>query len=284
MDSVHQPTRVAMGRSTRRTAVVVQDEEPVLSGTEQNAEPRDKEELRREVWDEFQREHYEAVEMLPLQLRRQSSLIRELDEQGRAELKKVVDLVLRYKRLRERLASGEPALESEATPSDGPNDTRSLLTSIGQSLSEYVRTSEEKVSIASNAYDSVDRHVRAMDVMIQEQEATLALGSRTIVFGYHQGTQSAAAGQQNGGSKGSSADPMQVDSTSVKIDMPVDPNEPIYCTCRNVSYGGMVGCDDDDCPYEWFHLACVGLTSVPKSKAWFCDHCKSKREQARKRK
>jgi hypothetical protein len=25
----------------------------------------------------------------------------------------------------------------------------------------------------------------------------------------------------------------------------------VYCTCRNVSYGEMIGCDDDDCEIEW---------------------------------
>ncbi|GAB5587010.1 hypothetical protein Unana1_01910 [Umbelopsis nana] len=29
-------------------------------------------------------------------------------------------------------------------------------------------------------------------------------------------------------------------------DMPVDPNEPVYCVCRQVSYGEMVACDNDE--------------------------------------
>ena len=36
------------------------------------------------------------------------------------------------------------------------------------------------------------------------------------------------------------------------LDMPIDPNEPRYCLCQNVSYGEMIACDNgDDCPYEW---------------------------------
>ena len=49
-------------------------------------------------------------------------------------------------------------------------------------------------------------------------------------------------------------------------DEPVDPNEPIYCICNQVSYGQMVGCDDKDCGREWFHLDCVGLTHPPNKK------------------
>lgn len=50
-------------------------------------------------------------------------------------------------------------------------------------------------------------------------------------------------------------------------------NEPRYCYCQNVSYGEMVGCDNDDCPYEWFHLACLGMTHAPTG-SWLCDNCR----------
>ena len=43
-----------------------------------------------------------------------------------------------------------------------------------------------------------------------------------------------------------------------------DPNEPRYCICNQVSYGDMVACDNEDCPYEWFHYPCVGVTAPPK--------------------
>ena len=51
-----------------------------------------------------------------------------------------------------------------------------------------------------------------------------------------------------------------------------DPNEPRYCLCNQVSYGEMVGCDNDKCPIEWFHYGCVGLTEAPKGK-WYCPQC-----------
>ncbi|XP_019714862.1 inhibitor of growth protein 5-like [Hippocampus comes] len=56
------------------------------------------------------------------------------------------------------------------------------------------------------------------------------------------------------------------------LDMPVDPNEPTYCLCHQVSYGEMIGCDNPDCPIEWFHFACVDLATKPKGK-WFCPRC-----------
>lgn len=45
-----------------------------------------------------------------------------------------------------------------------------------------------------------------------------------------------------------------------------------YCICTSVSYGDMVACDNDKCPFEWFHWACVGLKSEPVGK-WYCPDC-----------
>lgn len=47
----------------------------------------------------------------------------------------------------------------------------------------------------------------------------------------------------------------------------------VYCTCRTVSHGDMVACDNDSCPYEWFHWKCVGLSREPVG-TWFCDECR----------
>ncbi|KAH7270466.1 inhibitor of growth proteins N-terminal histone-binding-domain-containing protein [Fusarium redolens] len=48
-----------------------------------------------------------------------------------------------------------------------------------------------------------------------------------------------------------------------------------YCLCHNVSYGDMVACDNDNCPYEWFHWSCVDLKSEPNG-TWYCPKCREK--------
>jgi inhibitor-of-growth protein 1 len=53
----------------------------------------------------------------------------------------------------------------------------------------------------------------------------------------------------------------------------IDPDEPTYCLCDQVSYGEMIGCDNDLCPIEWFHFNCVQLSGKPKGK-WFCPKCR----------
>lgn len=57
------------------------------------------------------------------------------------------------------------------------------------------------------------------------------------------------------------------------IEPPIDPDEPTYCLCEQVSYGEMIGCDNDACVIEWFHFNCVALVNKPKGK-WFCPNCR----------
>lgn len=47
----------------------------------------------------------------------------------------------------------------------------------------------------------------------------------------------------------------------------------VYCTCRSLSHGNMVACDNENCRYEWFHWECVGLSKEPVGR-WLCPECK----------
>ena len=46
----------------------------------------------------------------------------------------------------------------------------------------------------------------------------------------------------------------------------------LYCVCHSISHGNMVACDNENCPNEWFHWECVGLTQEPKGR-WLCADC-----------
>ena len=66
------------------------------------------------------------------------------------------------------------------------------------------------------------------------------------------------------------------DSSEYKPDAE-DEDAKEYCLCRTLSYGQMVGCENDQCPYEWFHLECVGLKEPPSESAvWYCPKCRTK--------
>ncbi|KAJ3868190.1 hypothetical protein EV359DRAFT_32814 [Lentinula novae-zelandiae] len=54
-----------------------------------------------------------------------------------------------------------------------------------------------------------------------------------------------------------------------------DDDHKLYCFCQKPSAGDMIACDNNSgCPYEWFHLECVGITEPPPDTAkWYCPHC-----------
>ncbi|OCF36164.1 hypothetical protein I316_02036 [Kwoniella heveanensis BCC8398] len=56
-----------------------------------------------------------------------------------------------------------------------------------------------------------------------------------------------------------------------------------YCTCGQVSYGEMIGCDDDDCDIEWYHLGCLNLDKTPEGN-WICPRCVERRKKQPKTK
>lgn len=78
----------------------------------------------------------------------------------------------------------------------------------------------------------------------------------------------------------------------------IDPNEPRYCLCKDVSFGMMINCENPDvsclglhisyliltalqCEGEWFHLECIGLKEPPSRRAkWFCPECRVKLKKA----
>ncbi|XP_076350661.1 inhibitor of growth family, member 3 isoform X2 [Tachypleus tridentatus] len=117
------------------------------------------------------------------------------------------------------------------------------------------------------------------------REFTLAskdIGSLTSIQTAHESTKKS----KKGSSRSNQAQPVEpipppsedsgdssyYDESNQAVDWTYDPNEPRYCICNQVSYGDMVACDNEDCPFEWFHYPCVGITQPPKGK-WFCPQC-----------
>ncbi|KAG6866999.1 hypothetical protein C0991_003915 [Blastosporella zonata] len=50
-------------------------------------------------------------------------------------------------------------------------------------------------------------------------------------------------------------------------------DERLYCFCQKQSYGDMIACDNEGgCPFEWFHLSCVGMKQ-PTAEKWYCSVC-----------
>lgn len=63
---------------------------------------------------------------------------------------------------------------------------------------------------------------------------------------------------------------------SVSEDEEVDEQDDrTYCYCNQPSFGEMVGCENSECPREWFHIQCLGLKTVPSEEHWYCPECRT---------
>ena len=47
----------------------------------------------------------------------------------------------------------------------------------------------------------------------------------------------------------------------------------LYCFCQRPSFGEMIGCDNDNCEFQWFHYGCVGIREQPLGE-WLCPTCR----------
>ncbi|XP_013889845.1 inhibitor of growth protein 5 [Austrofundulus limnaeus] len=233
-------------------------------------------------------EHYlDSIENLPCELQRNFTLMRDLDnrtEEKKAEIDKLAE---EYIANVKNLASGQRVEH---------------LQKIQNAYSKCKEFSDDKVQLAMQTYEMVDKHIRRLDADLARFENELK--DKLELSGYestegralkksHLRGQTQKPGARRRGRKTSDEDspkkkrlksspdlgeallPMQ---PSDVLDMPVDPNEPTYCLCHQVSYGEMIGCDNPDCPIEWFHFACVDLATKPKGK-WFCPRCTQEKKK-----
>ncbi|XP_030975244.1 PHD finger protein ING1 isoform X3 [Quercus lobata] len=175
-----------------------------------------------------------------------------------------------------------------------------------------IRIADEKVALAVQAYDLVDTHIQQLDQYLKKFDEELRRGTLLIVHisrvnnmyrlpcTFIEKENAAASGvpspSLDGGGKAgrmsesgrggrkktrqataaaaaaTEAATTGANPTGMDLELPVDPNEPTYCFCNQVSYGEMVACDNNDCKIEWFHFGCVGLKEQPKGK-WYCSDC-----------
>lgn len=144
-----------------------------------------------------------------------------------------------------------------------------------------IRIADEKIALASLVYDLVDeqicqldQHMKKLEVIRQEKETAASGPSTANADG---NTRTGKASESNRGGRKKSkivAQAEQQQQPKIDFELPVDPNEPTYCICNQVSWGEMVACDNPDCKIEWFHFPCVGLKEQPKGK-WYCPGCAS---------
>lgn len=136
-------------------------------------------------------------------------------------------------------------------------------------------------SASNNALDASDEELDDPDAEDEEEpasktksrsRATARTGNTNSRSRGAAAAAAAAAASPHTGSNSAS----RADSPASNVGTGDDADEARYCFCNNVSYGDMIGCDDDDCEREWFHLGCVGLTKPPQG-TWYCEACLERR-------
>nr|XP_033814133.1 inhibitor of growth protein 5 [Geotrypetes seraphini] len=225
-------------------------------------------------------EHYlDSIENLPCELQRNFQLMRELDQ-------RTEDV---------RCEISEPAAHYIATVrSLSPVQRVEHLQRIQNAYSKCKEYSDDKVQLAMQTYEMVDKHIRRLDADLARFEADLKekLECSDFESAEARGLKKGRGQKEKRRSRGRGQRVSEEDTPKKKklkggadfaetilavhpsdvLDMPVDPNEPTYCLCHQVSYGEMIGCDNQDCPIEWFHFACVDLTTKPKGKCFLAHY------------
>ncbi|KAJ8667277.1 hypothetical protein QAD02_008939 [Eretmocerus hayati] len=223
----------------------------------------------------FYLEHYlDSLEHLPTELRRNFNLMRDLDARAQNLMKDIDKLADAYLK----------SLKLESL--EKKNEQLTQIQNLFNKAKEY---GDDKVQLAIQTYELVDKHIRRLDSDLMRFEAEIQDKAISSTASSEDESKSSKKKQKKGSSttsttsagatgSGSQGDTNNMSHPADVLDMPVDPNEPTYCVCNQVSYGEMIGCDNPDCGIEWFHFACVGLTTKPKGK-WFCPKCTQDRKK-----
>merc|ERR1712080_297605 len=150
-------------------------------------------------------------------------------------------------------------------------------------MGEAKNNSDTKVKLAIDTYELVDKHIRKLDADLIKFETEMKEAGGRLSQTESEDEEKFDEKREKKKKKkvtrdddkkkaGGSTTPLMPCTEVPIVDMPVDPNEPTYCLCQQVSYGEMIGCDNQDCPIEWFHFGCMGLQSKPKGR-WYCPKC-----------
>ncbi|CDR87711.1 related to p33ING1b (ING1) protein [Sporisorium scitamineum] len=168
---------------------------------------------------------------------------------------------------------------------DGPSGRKDASSRRGaadadESSSRSRNSRAVRASAAAQRSDDEDEDMDDGDVEEEEEETNVRSSTKS------RGRAGARAGASNSRARGAAAaaSPHTGSASASRADSPAsnaggagdDADEARYCFCNNVSYGDMIGCDDDDCEREWFHLGCVGLTKPPQG-TWYCEACLERR-------
>lgn len=202
--------------------------------------------------DKIFAEGMEQLENLPNKLKKSSREIHDLDIQCHEIMKKIDKTVCGFTKGLKKFTKEQKAHH---------------VAEIEKLYDEADRLAKRKLALATELYDTVDHDIDKMDKTTKRLER--------VTGGHHDDEPSTSDGSRRKKKRKQESE-MSAPAMNVPVvEMPVDPNEPVYCTCHQVSFGEMVCCDNTDCKVEWFHFQCVGMVSGPPANVkWYCENCR----------
>nr|XP_015200914.1 PREDICTED: inhibitor of growth protein 2 [Lepisosteus oculatus] len=207
-------------------------------------------------------EYLECVESLPLDLQRNVSLLREIDTkyQGRSRFRHFFFFW-----------GGERAPPSACDlPRKGDPDFPLLPRLLSMRLQD-----DTVPTTSTSPRGDRGRALPQVETDFGESAILAADGANGVE---EAGEEPAPREKKSKSSKKKKRSKAKQEREVSPVEFAIDPNEPTYCLCNQVSYGEMIGCDNEECPIEWFHFSCVGLTYKPKGK-WYCPKCRGDSEK-----
>lgn len=152
---------------------------------------------------------------------------------------------------------------------------------LGPEWEKLAEICQRKHDLAYQIYDFLDKSIQKIDTDINALGNEIDLERET--FGLPQLPSGPSKPESEPVIYGADVDPEAVAAAAAAAELVgghVDPNEPLYCYCQQVSFGEMVACENPDCRVEWFHYACVGLKPSERIKGkWYCPECKPLMQQ-----
>ncbi|TPX69129.1 hypothetical protein SpCBS45565_g02671 [Spizellomyces sp. 'palustris'] len=230
-------------------------------------------------------DYLDTIESLPGELARNFTLMRELDARAQDAVSNIEEQTSKF-------------MEDLRTMT--PEERVALLQNIAKSFKDTLKHGEDKVALAVQTYDMVDRHIRRLDDDLNKFEEEQMTGPGLIRSSNTYGSESmkgrldksALAGRgekraeapsmetpkkykknktidereksrdaletpkrtqtiktatsanrkvtQHHAKKERKGEIKQTKDKANMLDMPIDPNEPTYCICNQVSFGDMI--------------------------------------------
>ncbi|KAL8167159.1 hypothetical protein V2J09_008658 [Rumex salicifolius] len=239
-------------------------------------------------------DYLEYANTLPAELQRLLNTIRELDERSQG--------MLNQTRQQTYCLGVSSHGSKKGYHEDDEASFEKMRKEIEATQDNALNLSTEKVLLARQAYDLIDSHIKRLDEDLQnfaedlKQEGKIPPDEPIILppmpiipkiekrrTVYNTPISRRIDYKEREWDRDKDSELMPPPGSHKKdfpvpadVDQPIDPNEPTYCICHQVSFGDMIACDNDNCKGgEWFHYACVGLTPETRFKGkWYCPACR----------